>query len=95
MQVFRKYLDKKLSDPEFNKNFHDSCAICPITVRIVTAISESPVLLDEIASKCNIPIQTVMDLESAEKCCVSSVKMLCDYFGISRPADCLQMKNKS
>ena len=95
LQVFRKYLDKKLSDPEFNKNFHDYCAICPITVRIVTAISESQLSPEEIASQCEIPVEAIKNLETADKCCVASVKKLCKYFGIPKPVNCLQMKNKS
>ena len=95
MQVFRKYLEKKLSDPEFNENYHNHCAICPLTVRLVTAVAESREPLEVIASRCDIPVQTIMDLETAEKCCVESVKKLCDYFGIPQPADCLQFRYKS
>jgi hypothetical protein len=92
VQVFRKYLDEKLNDPDFNKNFHDNCAICPTTVHIVTAISESLFVPEEIACQCDIPIEAIRNLEAADKCCVASVKKLCEYFGIPRPIDCLQRK---
>lgn len=90
MQVFRKYLEEKLGDPEFNKDYHKNCAICPLTVRIVTAIQESTQSPDYIASQCGIPADIIRDLEAADKCCVESVKKLCDHFGFPSPVDCLQ-----
>jgi len=95
VQIFRKYLEEKLSDPEFNEIYYKNCAICPLTVRLVTAIKASTDQVELIASQCDIPVQTIMDLETAEKCCVESVKKLCDHFGIPRPADCLQFRTRS
>jgi len=95
MQVFKKYLDERLKDPEFNKTYFDNCAICPTTIRIVTEISESSILAEEIASACGISIETIRNLEAADKCCVTSVQKLCDYFNIPKPVDCLQKKKKS
>ena len=95
MQVFRKYLEEKLSDPEFTETYHNNCAICPLTVRLVTAVAESTEEMESIASRCDIPVQAIMDLETAEKCCVESVKKLSDYFGIPRPVNCLRYRNNS
>lgn len=93
MQVFRKYLEEKLSDPEFKKDYHKNCAICPLTIRIVTAIGKSQERIEEIASQCGISAGIISDLESADKCCVESVKKLCDHFGIPQPEDCLQLRD--
>ncbi len=95
MQVFRKYFAEKLSDPEFNKNYYGNCAICPTTIRIVTKLSESFASAEEIASECGIAVETIRNLEAADKCCVTSVQKLCDYFNIPKPVDCLQVKKKS
>jgi len=90
MLVFRKYMDEKLSDSEYNINFHDNCAIYPTTTRIITALSNSSAALNEIASMCDTPKQIIRDLETAEKSCVASVKKLCDYFCIPQHGECLQ-----
>ena len=92
MQIFRKYLNVKLSDPAFKKDYCNNCTVCPITVAIVKAIAESRISPNEIADLCGIPVQALSDLETAENCCVESVQKLCDYFGIQRPSRCLKLE---
>jgi hypothetical protein len=94
VKVFRKYLTDKLSDPDFSAAYHHNCAVCPITVRIVAAVSASRDSMEHIASQCGITVQTIEDLKTADKCCIASVKKLCDHFGFPPPVDtlCLQRK---
>lgn len=95
MRVFRKYLENRLSNPEFSRYFHKRCAVCPVTIRIVIAVMQSGESMESIADQCGIPAQKIADLKTAEKCCVDSVKKLCDYFRIPQPDHCLQKKDDS
>ena len=90
MKIFRNLFTQKLSDPEFKRYYFKHCAICPITVQIISAVSASPESVDEIAAACGIPVQVIGDLETADNCCVASVKKLCAYFDIPGPVNCRQ-----
>jgi len=44
----------------------------------------------EIANRCGISLQDIINLKIADHYHVSSVKKLCDYFNIDRPKKCLK-----
>jgi hypothetical protein len=90
MQVFRSLLKTKLNDPDFNELYRQQCAVCPVTVALVTALAEASYSQEEIAERCGISVQAISDLKTADYCDVGAVKKLCNYFGIPWTRNCLK-----
>lgn len=95
MKRFKDYLELKLSDESFFRQYHGNCAICPITVEIIKRIDESPATVAEISRHCNVAEDTITNLREADDCCVDSVRKIAGYFGIEPPKDCLKDKVKA
>lgn len=88
MKTFRIYLRDKCADPEFLKRYQDQCTICPMTVKIVAAISEQGLSSEAVAHKAGIDPEHLALLESADRCSFDEVKKLCTALGLSLPDGC-------
>lgn len=83
MKRFKDYLDLKLSNESFYREYFGECAICPITVEIIKSIDESSKTAAEIALECGVEESVIENLRDADECCVNSVKTIAEYFHIS------------
>ena len=94
MELFKDYLELKLGNKSFFRQYYGECSICPITVKIIKCIDESPRTVSEIAQQCGISELVITNLREADDCCVGSVRKIAEYFHISPPKDCLKDKVK-
>ena len=92
MEVFRDYLELKLGNESFFRQYYGECAICPITVKIIKCIDESPRSASEIAKQCGISEHIINNLREADDCCMDSVRKIAAYFHLSPPKNCLKNK---
>ncbi len=94
MERFKDYLDLKLSNESFFRQYYGQCSICPITVEIIKRIDESPETVAEIGLRCGVEEAVITNLREADDCCVDSVRKIAKYFNIETPEECLKDKVK-
>ena len=91
MWTFKAYLHAKCADPLFRDHYHEHCAICPMTVLIISTIREHGLTYEDVAIGSGVKREHLELLESADQCIYDDVQKLARYLNLTWSDECKKM----
>jgi len=88
MWSFRAYLKAKCADQGFHAQYREQCAICPMTVLLISTIRERGLSNADVARGAEVDLERLELLESADRCSFDDVKKLYRFLDIPMSGEC-------